>query len=119
MVQIEDFQRRLEDAEATLQAMFCTVTADLGMFQAAVTALHEEAGLTERMIDRMVINAQLRLKEADSPALTPAIVSEIASQLDSLAERLRSGIPMLGSGASIRPVRPASTRMSLSRGSVR
>ena len=119
MSQIEDFQRRLEDAEATLQAMFCTVTADLVMFQAAVTALHEEGVLTERMIDRMVINAQLRLKESDSPALTPAVVSEIASQLDSLAERLRNGVPMLGAGAPTRPVRSQNTRMSLSRGSLR
>jgi hypothetical protein len=116
MAQIEDFQRRLEDAEATLQAMFCTVTADLVMFQAAIAALHEEGVLTERMIDRMVINAQLRLKESDSPALTPAVVSEIAAQLDNLAERLRSGIPMLGAGM---PIRPAATRVSLTRGTAK
>src|SRR5262245_1238271 len=116
MAQIEDLQRRLEDAEATLQAMFCTVTADLVMFQAAITALHEEGVLTERMIDRMVINAQLRLKDSDSPALTPAVVSEIASQLDGLAERLRSGVPMFGASA---PVRPITARVSLTRGTIK
>ena len=90
MVTSEELERRVEAAEATLQAMFCTVTADLIMFQAAVTALREEGVLTEKMVDRMAIDAQLRLQQYDSPALSPPITSEIASQLDGLAERLRS-----------------------------
>ena len=58
----DELERRLEAAEATLQAMFCTVTADLIMFQAAVMALREEGVLTEKMVDRMAINAQVRVK---------------------------------------------------------
>lgn len=85
----EEIERRLETAETTLQAMFCTVTADLIMFQAAVTALREEGVLTMKMVDRMAIEAQLRLQRYDTPALTAPMTSEIASQLDGLAERLR------------------------------
>ena len=89
MATSEELERRVEAAEATLQAMFCTVTADLIMFQAAVTALREEGVLTEKMVDRMAIDAQVRLQQYDSPALSPPMTSEIASQLDGLAERLR------------------------------
>ena len=90
MANAEEIERRLEAAETTLQAMFCTVTADLIMFQAAVMALREEGILTETMIDRIAIDAQLRLQQYDSPALSPPLVSEIATQLDGLSERLRS-----------------------------
>jgi hypothetical protein len=90
MATSEELERRLEAAETTLQVMFCTVTADLIMFQAAVKALREEGVLTMKMVDRMVIDAQLRLQQYDSPALSPPMTSEIASQLDGLAERLRS-----------------------------
>lgn len=85
----EELERRLETAETTLQAMFCTVTADLIKFQAAVTALREEGVLTEKMVDRMATDAQLRLQGYDTPALSPRISREIAHQLDGLAHRLR------------------------------
>jgi hypothetical protein len=93
MAQIEELERRLEEAETMLQAMFCTVTADLIMFQAAVTALREEGVLTEKMVDRMAIDAQIRLQQFDNPTLSPPVVSEIAAQLDGLAERLREAAP--------------------------
>ena len=89
MASSEDIERRLEATEATLQAMFCTVTADLIMFQAAVMALREEGVLTERMVERMTIDAQIRLQQYDSSALSAPMVTEIAAQLDGLAERLR------------------------------
>jgi len=89
MASSEEIERRLEATEATLQAMFCTVTADLIMFQAAIAALREEGVLTERMVDRMTIDAQVRLQQFDSPAVTASVATEIATQLDSLAERLR------------------------------
>lgn len=95
MAQIEELERRLQAAEATLQAMFCTVTTDLIMFQAAVTALREEGVLTERMVDRIAIDAQIRLQQYDNPALSAPIVSDIASQLDGLSERLRTASPSL------------------------
>jgi len=93
MASTEELERRLKVAETTLQAMFCTVTADLIMFQAAVTALREEGVLTEKMIDRIAIDAQIRLKQYDTPALAPPMVTEIATHLDRLAERLRSAVP--------------------------
>src|SRR5258705_10881060 len=93
MADLEELERRIENAETTLQAMFCTVTADLIMFQAAVTALREDGVLTEKMVDRMAIDAQLRLQQYDGPALSPTIISEIASQLDGLAEWLRRATP--------------------------
>jgi hypothetical protein len=93
MAGIEEMEDRLQTAEATLQAMFCTVTADLIMFQAAVTALREEGILTDKIIDRMAIDAQLRLQQYENPALSRPMVSEIATQLDGLAERLRSAVP--------------------------
>lgn len=98
MTSSEEIERRLEATEATLQAMFCTVTADLIMFQAAVTALREEGVLTEKMIDRIAINAQFRLKQYDTPALAPPMVTEIATQLDSLAEKLRNAAPSMPVG---------------------
>ncbi|MGH6881532.1 hypothetical protein [Hypericibacter sp.] len=93
MSKIEELEQRIADAESTLQTMFCTITADLIMFQAAVTALREEGVLTARMIDRMAIDAQVRLQQYDSPALGTLAVSEIAAQLDGLAERLRASVP--------------------------
>ena len=93
MASTEKLERRLDVAETTLRAMFCTVTADLIMFQAAVTALREEGVLTEKMIDRIAIDAQIRLKQYDTPALAPPMVTEIATHLDSLAERLRRAAP--------------------------
>src|SRR5882724_11037269 len=93
MATTEEIERRLEVAEATLQTMLCTVTADLIMFQGAVLALREEGVLTERMIDRIAIDARIRLQKYDTPALSPPMTSEIATQLDSLAERLRSAVP--------------------------
>ena len=93
MASTEELERRLKVAETTLQAMFCTVTADLIMFQAAVAALREEGVLTEKMLDRIAIDAQIRLKQYDTPALAPPMVTEIATHLDRLAERLRSAVP--------------------------
>jgi hypothetical protein len=93
MVGIEEMEDRLQTAEATLQTIFCTVTADLIMFQAAVTALREEGILTDKIIDRMAIDAQLRLQQYESLALSEPMVSEIATQLDGLAERLRGAAP--------------------------
>jgi len=93
MATLEELERRLKTTETTLQAMFCAVTADLIMFQAAVTALREEGVLTERMVDRMASDAQLRLKSYDSPALSPQMVNEIEKQLEGLAKRLRSAVP--------------------------
>jgi hypothetical protein len=89
MISMEDVQARLEAAEATVQEMFCAVTADLILFQAAVAALREEGILTEKMIDRIAIDAQYRLQQFDAPALSPLMMSDIATQLDGLAERLR------------------------------
>ncbi len=104
MAKIEELEQRIDDAESTLQVMFCTITADLIMFQAAVTALREEGVLTERMIDRMTIDAQLRLQRYDSPALGTLAISEIAAQLDGLAERLRACVP-----SAPTPTRPVQT----------
>jgi hypothetical protein len=104
MAKIEELEQRIDDAEATLQAMFCTITADLIMFQAAVTALREEGVLTERMIDRMAIDAQVRLQQFDTPALGAPAISEIAVQLDGLAERLRASVP-----SAPTPTRPVQT----------
>jgi hypothetical protein len=104
MVKIEELDQCIDDAESTLHAMFCTITADLIMFQAAVTALREEGILTARMIDRMPIDAQIRLQQYDSPALGTLAVSEIAAQLDGLAERLRSSVP---STPAPKPAQPA------------
>jgi hypothetical protein len=89
MTSMEDVQARLEAAEATIQEMFCTVTADLILFQAAVTALREEGILTEKMIDRIAIDAQYRLQQFDTSTLSPLMASDIAAQLDNLSERLR------------------------------
>jgi hypothetical protein len=89
MASSEEIERRLEATEATLQAMFCTVTADLIMFQAAVTALREEGVLTEKMIDRMAIDAQIWLQQYDTPVLSAPMATQIATQLDGLVERLR------------------------------
>jgi hypothetical protein len=89
----EELARRLKVAETALQAMFCAVTADMIMFHAAVTALREEGVLTEKMIDRIAIDAQIRLKQYDTPILAPPMVTQIATRLDSLAERLRRAVP--------------------------
>lgn len=92
MATLEELERRLKTTETTLQAMVCTVTADLIMFQAAVTALREEGVLTKKMVDRMASDAQLRLKSYDSPALSPRMVIEIEKQLEGLTQRLRSAL---------------------------
>jgi len=93
MADLGEVEKRLDTIDTTLQAMFCTVTADLIMFQAAVTALREEGILTEKIIDRMAIDAQIRLQQYDHAALSPPLIPEIATQLDNLAERLRSAVP--------------------------
>ena len=93
MADLGEMEKRLDTIDTTLQAMFCTVTADLIMFQAAVTALREEGVLTEKMLDRMAIDAQIRLLQYNTPALPPPMVTEIAAHLDNLAERLRSAVP--------------------------
>jgi hypothetical protein len=100
---IEEFESRIHAAETMLQAMFCTVTADLILFQAAVQALREEGILTDKMVDRIAIDAHIRLQQFDDTALSKPMAAEIAAQLDGLAERLRAAAPS-------RPVtdRPAS-----------
>ncbi|QEX16784.1 hypothetical protein FRZ44_20790 [Hypericibacter terrae] len=110
MAKIEELEQRIDDAESTLQAMFCTITADLIMFQAAVSALREEGVLTARMIDRMAIDAQIRLQQYDSPALGAPAISEIAAQLDGLAEQLRAGVPSAPAPAPTRPVHAGNGR---------
>jgi hypothetical protein len=64
MTTLEELEERLKTTEATRQAMFGAVTADLIMFQAAVSALCQ-AGvfLTMQILDRMANNARARLKE--------------------------------------------------------
>jgi hypothetical protein len=88
MAHSEEIETRLHSAETTLEAMFCTVTADLIMFQAAVAALREEGVLTTKMVDRMAINAQQRLQEMKTAGHNPPLASEIGCQLDDLAEQL-------------------------------
>jgi hypothetical protein len=104
MAKIEELEQRIDDAESTLQTLFCTITADLIMLQAAVTALREEGVLTTRMIDRMAIDAQIRLQQYDSPALGALAISEIAAQLDGLAGRLRASVP---STTALKPIQSA------------
>lgn len=106
MAKIEELEQRIDDAETTLQTMLCTITADLIMFQAAVTALREEGVLTARMIDRMAIDAQIRLQHFDSPALGALAISEIAAQLDGLTERLRASVPSTPAPKPAQPAQP-------------
>ena len=93
MATLEELEERLRNTEATLLALFGTVTADLILFQAAVAALREEGVLTLQIVDRMTNDARARLKSYDSPALTPKMVAHIAKQLDSLVERLHAAVP--------------------------
>jgi len=114
MSDVEEIERRLAATESILQGMFCTVTADLIMFQAAIAALREEGVLTEKMVDRMAIDAQIRLQQYDRPMLDPLVVSEIASQLDNLAERLRIAAPSVPLVASAENGKGAGTGSRLS-----
>ncbi len=93
MATLEELEERLRSTEATLLALFGAVTADLILFQAAVSALRDEGVLTLQIVDRMANDARARLKAYDSPALTPNMVTHIAKQLDSLVERLRAAVP--------------------------
>ena len=113
MITQEEIEKRLETTEATLQSMLCTVTADLIMFQAAVTSLREDGVLNERMIDRMAIDAQSQLQQYNTPALSAPMVAEIASQLNGLAERLRRAMP------SVPLIDPATVNNDYGRGGPR
>ena len=57
MAHSEEIETKQHATETTLQQMFCTVTADLIIFQAAVAALREEGVLTTKMVDRIAIYA--------------------------------------------------------------
>jgi hypothetical protein len=88
MAHSEEIKTKQHTADTTLQAMFCTVTADLIIFQAAVAALREEGVFTTKMVDRMAINAQQRLQEMKTAGLSPPLANEIGSQLEDLVEQL-------------------------------
>src|SRR5690242_11670729 len=92
MATTQELERRLDATEATWEAMFCTVTADLIMFQAAVTPPRQEGSLTAKMAYQMVIDAQRLLRQYDTPALNASMTVEIASQVDGLAKRLRNAV---------------------------
>jgi hypothetical protein len=88
MAQSEEIETKQHVSGTTLQQMFCTVTAELIIFHAAVAALREEGVLTTKMVDRIAIYAQQRLQEMKTEGLSPPLASEIGSQLDGLAEQL-------------------------------
>lgn len=93
MPTIEEIETRLVNAEATTQTMLCTVAADLILLQAAVTALRQEGILTDRIVDRIGIDAQIRLQFFSTPELPPEGMPVIAAKIDALAERLRRAVP--------------------------
>src|SRR5260370_459888 len=88
MATTEEIERRLEVVEATWRAIFRTAPGGLIMLQGGVLAPGKEGFPSEKMTGGIGMEAQPGPKKATPPGRTPPMTSEIATQLDSLAERL-------------------------------